>query len=724
MGRVWWLRFLRTWKVVLFVAAVAAGAGATVHAFDLFGIGGAELGAYDSGLVAMTGLAGGDEKSKDVVILAIDDLTLQAVAANATYAMNFGAWPYSRNVWARVLEHLASDGARAVVFDAVIDERHSDPSGDLAMGEIARTSSVPLFVGFNVSASKSATPLPKVEPMNRFAAARTSGPKQEEPEEPEGGEEFPSDEFPEGAEGAEAPDDGYPEVSADEVAGALAFPVSVSGIEPTSLSDADGNPRHPQAPIAPLVPAVAGFGLVLMEEDADGKLRRTRFAYTDGTNRYVTLPVAVAADLTKAESVEVTPGLLRIGSRTIPINRDGTAEIDYRGTLDERFQTVSLIHVLDDWAFASLSAKDPEKAAKLARKLAPGFFRGKVVVIGGFALGTADVKGTPFSAATPGVVKQAAEIQNLIDGRFIIEAPFWLSLLITFLIAAFSIGVVVVIRSTLVEVAWPLLLFYGFFLVTGFLLVRYQLHVLSAMPAWAASFSSVIGALYNHLFAPKDRERLRDAFLGAIAKTLLQQLVEERRLPKLSGEVREVTALITDINDFSRLAGRYDDDPAGLQALLSRYHTTLTEVLQRHGGYVNKYIGDTVVCLFGAPLDEPDHAQRACRAAIAILKAAEKLEGSIPELGDGFHTRIGIRSAPMFVGNFGSEQLVDYTAVGDEMRMASRIERENETLGTRVLISQRTVDLCGSSIEVRPSAAVELLEGAPPETIYELVDAR
>ncbi len=731
--RLWWLRLLRTWKLVLAVSLGATVAAAVCYELDLFGIRDAELDAYDDGLTAMTGPIGQVEKSKDIIILAIDDLTLQAVAKNPGYALNYGSWPYSRNVWARVIEHLGSDGARAVVFDAVMDERHPDPTGDLAIGEAVKEAKVPFYVGFNISQSRSTQAPPKIAPKNRRGPTRPVKVEEQPPPDEnqgdeefpdEGGEEFPNDEFPEGpAEGERPADDGYPKATPEEIAGALAFPVGVTGLSLPTLADADGVMRYPQPPIAPLIPSTAGFGLVVMEEDSDGKLRRTRFAYTDGINTYVTLPTAVAADLFEADEVKIAPKRLQIGDVVIPINADGSAEIDYGGDLDQRFQTLSLIHVLDDWTYDSLAKSDPDKIKDLKRKLAPGYFKDKVVVIGGFALGTADVKGTPFSASTPGVVKQASEIQNLLDHRFITEAPFWSSVMITFLVAAFSMMIIVVFRSSVLDVAWPLLLFFGFFLVTGWLLVGFKIHVLSALPSYAASFTSAVGALFNHFFAAQDRDRLREAFSGSVASILLEQLVEERSIPRLAGENREVTALVTDINDFSALTERYAHDPAGLQRLLNRYYTALTDVVLEHGGYVNKYIGDSIICLFGAPLNHPDHPLRACEAAQAIIARAHALESDLPELAE-HQTRVGVSTAEMFIGNFGSDQRVDYTAVGDEMRIAARIERENENLGTQILISQRTAELAGSRVEVRSAAEVVLLEGDPPQTVYELVDVR
>ena len=745
--RVWWLRLARNAGVLWGTSIFATVAAVLCAQFDLLDIGAAERGAFDDGITTLTDWTSSPGYSDDVVIVAIDDLTLQAVAKNEGYALNFGSWPYSRNVWARVFQHLANEGARAIVFDAVIDERHPDPSGDIAMGDSIQEINVPVFIGFNVSQSGSTKAPVKVEqPQNRRLDPSKAAPAEGEAADSTGEETFEDsgaetfeETFEEAGEetfeeaGEETfgddeetfddseetfGDDGYPTVSGEAVAQSLAFPVEVDGVELADLADEEGRMRYPLPPIAPLVESVSGFGLVVTEEDDDGKMRRTRFAYTDGINTYVTLSVAVVADLWNADKVKISPSRLEIGDRVIAINRTGDAEIDYGGTLEDRFKAISLINVLDDWLAVDQAGADPSSAKK---RLPPDTFKGKVVVIAGFALGTADVKSTPFSAQTPGVVKQVAEIQNLLDGRFIVEAPFWLSVLVTFLIAFFSVAIVLVLQEVLLEVGYPLALFYGFFVITGIFLVHQQLHILSAMPSWAAAFCGTVAAVYNHVFISRERTKLREAFAGRVKDEYLDEMVEQKTIPKLSGEVREVSVLITDINDFGRLIARFEDDPERLARILNNYLTEVTDVLIEHGGHVIKYIGDTVECVFGAPLDQPDHALRACQAALAVARVTESLDlGAEGDDRAVHYTRTGVVTAQSFVGNFGSHQAPEYTVLGRPMREASAIVSANERLNTRILLGPETVRQARDHINVREVASLELVPGQPDVSLFEL----
>lgn len=478
--------------------------------------------------------------------------------------------------------------------------------------------------------------------------------------------------------------------------------------------------RYPISPIPQIVDPISGFGLVLTEEDDDGKMRRTRFAYQDGINTYVTLSVAVVADLWGAQEVKIAPNVLTIGDRKIPINLAGDVEIDYGGTLQERFRAISLIHVLDDW-LAVEQAKEEGAAAAADKKLDAGVFKDKVVMIAGYGLGTADVKSTPFEAQTPGVVKQAAEIQNLLDGAYIVEAPFWASVLLTFAIAVFSVALVLIFQNVLLEVAYPLLLFYGFFVVTGWFLVHEELHILSAMPSYAAAFCGTVAAVYNHWFASQERERLKEVFAGRLRDDLLQEMVERRAVPKLDGEVREVSVLLTDINDFSALAARFEASPEKLARLLRNYLTTVTDIVLDNGGHVVKYVGDTVECVFGAPLDQPDHAARAARAAVMIRDAADEIDlGVSTEERARFHTRTGISTVRTFVGNFGSEQVPEYTVLGAPMLKAQAIMRANERLKTRILVGPETLQQAHDHINTREVAQLEVVPGEPSLPLYEL----
>jgi len=703
-----------------------------------------ERGAYDQALTTFTD---GRGKSPTVSVVVIDQSSLDGIRANERYTLNFGSWPYSRNLWARVVEQLQAEGARAVVFDAVMDERSSDESMDLAFAQMLRDTRVPFFLG--VSTNANAQPLPRADfdktPASPLAplpdpappmASPVASTGESLPQEalPAGGETFPKEggeeTFPEAAGGefADTPDNGaVASVTPEEMAHALAWPVRTGALLLPRLEGREfagetaEHPahtlRHPVPPIPVLVGAVDGFGLVDTETDPDGFMRRTRFAYTDGVNTYPTLPVRVAAGLLGASEVRLSDGTLSVGGRTYAVDPDGGAAIDYGGgELHERFRTVPLLDVLDGWV-----RRDKGQPSGLPSEA----FRGKVVVIGGTALGLSDIKATSFQAEVPGVMKQAAVLETLLgNGRFITRAPLAVDLALTLLVALASVVLLMTTRWTPLEIAWPVALLLGMYLVTGRFLSS-GTHVLTALPSMAGLLASVTAVAFNHLVANRETEFVRAAFSRFMEPKLVEQMISERKLPRLDGENVEISAFFSDIRGFSTFSERFKEDPRSLVRILNTYLTRVSGVLLKEGGCLDKYIGDAVVCLFGAPMRQDDHAVRACRGALAAKAEVDRMRAEFSAKGlPDVYTRIGVNSAVNFVGNFGSEQLFSYTAIGDGMNLAARLEGANKAYGSVIMIGPRTYELAREHIEVRELDRVRVAGKTEAVTVYELLSLK
>ena len=459
-----------------------------------------------------------------------------------------------------------------------------------------------------------------------------------------------------------------------------------------------------------VIDVVSGFGTVDHEPDEDGKMRFTRFVYSDGVNSYVTLPLAVAADHYGAEKVELSPGVLKLGKKEIRINPEGDAEIDYGGTLYQRFDTVPVDDVL---RYKGGVDGGVER------------FKNKYVFVAGLATGTGDIKGTPLEANTPGVVKQAAVLQNLLDGRFILRAPFWASILFAFLLALFSASLVLVVRNNFVDIAWPTALYVGFFLLTGGFLVATKIHILSALPGLAGTLASVLATTWDKFLADKERARMKAAFLNFMDADLVDQMIEQKKLPRLEGENLVLTAFFSDLKGFTAITEKFKGDPHALMRLLNRYLSAVTPAITAEGACIDKYIGDKVLALFGAPTRYSDHALRACRAALAVQKAVSGLREQFRAEGlPDVYTRIGLNSGSMLVGNIGSQQLMDYTAIGDEAQLAEKLEEANKVFGTLILISAGTYAAVSEQVEARELDRVRVNSSAQAVFVYELLALR
>ena len=667
---------------------------------------------YDSALTTFTSKP---VLSQDIVLVAVDQSSLDGVRNNPTYARNFGTYPWTRSLWARVVEELSHAGVRAVLFDMVMDERDTDPSVDLDFAGVIRTTGMPLYMG--VATHPRATPLPHVDAVHipRSLQAPRLAPAQPPP--------APA---PPAAGQPPAEEPAFEELEEDQVqaptdplaaARALAFPVSVQGVELPRLESEPAPGVHernnPVPPIAALLEEAAGFGLVDVEPDEDGRMRRTHFAYSDGNNTYVTLPVALAADAFGAQQLELSGRTMRIGSRQYELNPDGTAEINYAGTLLERFQAVPVVALLDDWSLRQKGAPP---------RVPPELLKGRIAVVGGTAVGLGDNKSTPFAGATPGVNKQLAVLDNLLTGHFITLAPFWVSLLFALGLALLSTMLLMLLRWPVLEFAWLVCLVPLIFGVLGTSLVLGQVHMLMAMPATAGIVASLGAVAANHLFANREAAFIRQAFSRYMEPRLIEQMIEEKQLPRLDGEEREITAFFSDIRGFSTFSERFRDDPRTLVRVLNQYLTRVSSALLSEGGCLDKYIGDAVVCLFGAPVNHSDHAVRACRAALVAQAEVERLRTEFRKQGmPDVYTRIGLNSARLFVGNFGSDQLFDYTAMGDGMNLASRLEGANKAYGSLIMMGPRTYELAAHAVEARELDRVRVAGKSEAVTVYELL---
>jgi adenylate cyclase len=739
------LRFRRTWPVMLLLSVLGTGFACAWWFTDALEISDDERGAYDDGLKAFTlpkrallqwvqertGL-GKPRQSTDVVVITLDDQTMTAIADGEGLRARYGrSVPYDRVIWADLVTYLSKVGARAVIFDMVMNEESADGAGDRALADALDAADVPVLLGFNTSAI--APPLPAVE-------ATAKRPVGKRPSlEPVAEDDFPVELT------AEEQATLARQLAAQRLewaAKAYALPVTMKGglaVPPFPAEAerrADGTPTGKElahAPMAAMPRALEsfdGFGTVTAESDEDGKLRRTAFVYTDGVNTYPTLPVAALVALERAEGVTLEPGRLTVGGRTVRINPDGTAEIHFGGTLKDRFRTLPLIDALNRYHFCVAREGKSDQVAHdcpggdLAADPESAFLRGKVVFVGTAAVG-ADEKATPFEQEAPGVIKQAAVLDNLLRDEFILAAPLWASVSFAFLVALFSVALVLVVRNTFIDIAWPVLLYVGFFAVTGSFLVATRIHVLSALPGLAGTVASILATTWERLFARRERERLKELFQNYMESELVELMVEQKQLPNLEGENLDVTAFFSDIKGFSTFSELLKDEPKRLMGLINRYLSTVTPLITAQGACIDKYIGDAVVALFGAPVAYADHPLRACRAALDVQRAIGALREALRKEGlPDVYTRIGLNTGKMMVGNIGSAQLLDYTAIGDEMNLAARLEGANKNYGTLIMMGAGTWGRVKNDVEARELDLVRVAGKTQAVAVYELLALR
>jgi len=236
--------------------------------------------------------------------------------------------------------------------------------------------------------------------------------------------------------------------------------------------------------------------------------------------------------------------------------------------------------------------------------------------------------------------------------------------------------------------------------------LRYALALPLIEPLLAslAALGATIG--YRFVIADKSKRLLRQSFALYLAPALIEKMLSSNKPPALGGETRNVTVYFSDIADFSAIAEKIP--PTELVAAMNEYLSAMTDVIEAHGGFVDKYFGDAIVAVFGAPLDDPQHATNAVRAALRCAASLGMLDRVSAAFGGTVRQRIGLNSGEALVGNIGSRRRFNYTVMGDVVNLASRLEGSNKLYGTTVMASEATVTLTGRTFVWRELDAIRV----------------
>jgi len=237
-------------------------------------------------------------------------------------------------------------------------------------------------------------------------------------------------------------------------------------------------------------------------------------------------------------------------------------------------------------------------------------------------------------------------------------------------------------------------------------------------PVAAGFFALAATTGYRFVVADKDRRLLRKSFALYLTPAVIDKMMASNKLPALGGESRNVTIYFSDVAGFSSISEKMT--PTDLVSLMNEYLSAMTDIIQKHGGFVDKYIGDAVVAVFGAPLSDPNHAVNAVRAALRCHERLGELNRTLGAFrGHQLGQRIGLNSGEVLVGNIGSPTRFNYTMIGDAVNLASRLEGANKYFGTTIIASQSTVDMAQMAFVWRELDAVRVQGRAEPVRIYE-----
>ena len=462
------------------------------------------------------------------------------------------------------------------------------------------------------------------------------------------------------------------------------------------------------APIDILYTGATSVGFINTAPDQDNIIRRTPLVFAYGPQRvYPSL------------SLEALRLFLGISQYRIKYDDEGVEGVEYIGLRDLQIPTDANGRLVINYRSASFPRYSVVDI--LDGSVGKAALDGRIVFVGTSAAGLNDLVGTPLQSEFPGVEVHATALDNVFAGDMLRE-PRWafvanliMTAVVTFLL------IVIMDRARALWCAVFLVLFVAAAIGSAFLLARqFQLLLVPAegVLTLIAVYSVITVVKYRQ--EESERKRTRSMFGTMVSSNVLDYLEKNPGSFSLAGRRMECTVFFSDIAGFTPIAERLE--PEQLSALLNAYMTPMTEIIMRHGGYVDKFNGDAIMAVWGVPYPSNDHAERACRAALDQVATMKKLKPELEQrFGATIDIRIGINSGTVTAGNMGSDHRFQYTVLGDAVNIASRLEGVNKKYGTTILISESTRERLPAVIKTREIDHVVVTGKSKPVLVHELV---
>lgn len=432
-------------------------------------------------------------------------------------------------------------------------------------------------------------------------------------------------------------------------------------------------------PMRGLSEAAAGVGSVTMNPDSDGVFRRVYLFSRYRNKVYPSLSMAPAVFEDNIEKVSIGDNQLKVGKKHIALDGAGHYLLNMVG----KYEPYSIAGIFS--SIQSLRAGETENLI-----VYPDEFEDKIVFIGASAVGLEDIKTTPLSSKTPGVMIHASALSNFLSDDHLIPQSVFATIILVLSVSLMTAIGILFLSSLIWQTLLPLLLV-SVYMLLGFLLFELSYVVNVVSPALAITLAWLSSISYLVFTEGRDKQRVRAMFSQYVSPEVLNQVADnfEDQIKAGIGKREKLSILFSDIRSFTNISEHLKAEQ--VVDLLNDYFSVMCDVVFDHRGTMDKYIGDAIMAFWGAPIKNQDHAFDSVATAMEMTRCMPEINRRMkskgyPEIAIG----IGINTAEVVLGNIGSERKLDYTVIGDGVNLASRLEGLTKQYGVPVIISEFT----------------------------------
>jgi adenylate cyclase len=487
-------------------------------------------------------------------------------------------------------------------------------------------------------------------------------------------------------------------------------------------------PRYPDQLLTPIREIMAyeiPWGIVNMSSDTDNVIRKYDLFELHDDRPYYSIGVTALANTRLYQAdwekhIHLGNKLLRVSDRNLPLQTQNKAAINYYGPAGT-FTTISYASVIDDSTVAMPGYQGIEfdEYYDIAES---GILQDKIVLIGATIDELHDKFPTPYGGNwTPGVEIHANFIEMVRNDDYLTEFNSWLYLAIEFILLLLMWLVFRKFKPQLSALLLILLIVLQYILAYR-LFVELSLLIPIVQTALILILVYIASLVCHYLDTMKEKRFIRSAFQQYMAPELVGELLKNPQKLSYGGSLQEISVLFSDIRSFTTYSENHT--PEQTVNILKEYLTAMVDVIVANKGILDKFVGDEIMALFGTPIPLPDHALNACKVALQMRDKMTKLQEAWAAEGkEGFEIGIGINTGQAVVGNLGSEQIFDYTAIGDTINLGARLESINKEYQTakHIIISEFTLEHVQELVEVRYLDEVKVKGKNKAVKIYELL---